>query len=1336
MTQAKATMLGTTLEGLGGLPPDGAAAGGTSGRKQKAYGARGKAERKDARRQARKRDQQQHQQAAVAIKNKKQQQQQEEVEEKQDTPKDSVGKKAGRSKSSGGRTTTSTLEALATSSAPAQAAAAAASPKRSSSHRQPSTKSAKSRGRAIEEDEVEEVEEETMDDAHSNWTEEFESDSEESDSEESDMETDQQKQRIQPAAKGDDCDAGINNTGSCNDGDNINDDDGEEVDRSTDGDVGSPPILRTRTKPYARGRNKRTIEEESDEDDNESSDEGEEVQADSADGRSNDDHGDDPIMSEENETDGSVVLHRDDDDDREQEEDQSHAQATLGGILAAAPTPAASTRGAPVLTSPHRRAATATGVASACRPRSSSRGSRHSHDAGGALALMQVQRYPEQEMANEDGEKKDEDKEEVGGDARGRASQDSFFSSKSDEITDPNGGSANDELLTQGSDITDDHNSQTKRPGTSKQRVVESPYSTNSRLSDAETFQASTGSSNGKKKKKETASMKKKRVRHYNSDDDYEAEEIERSDQRGDKSGSGAGDQDRTNKRRRRSSRQKQRENSAWYNRGAETDDDEENEFTDDADDDGDNVNDGTTSIDESDDELGGGRNGPKDSPPKLVGKKRRETSVTPKADNRSLTQLGRNAKMKKKREKSSSSASSSMNLHANANADNEDSLSFYSQSLPEVHVAKQPIVIVSKRSRGASDTKKKKVNREPTTSGCTKTSDTVDDPFMDGDPSVDAEKQDPIDEFDESQGIGFSDDNDPPSASGMENAKVLADNAAIAAKSPPADKLGEAGRKSHQRLGNGAPFSSPSVLETKLKVHEPTIKWADGLDRDADADADADDTKASSVEMKGRSARRARASDSGLVDSILAGHGQHHSPAVHQEDEDSDVGDDDDVGLDELITQPKEHRDGTSMSSSGSEGDNDDSEYQDSQLVKKSGQQQPRQKRQRMVGKATEEASALMTTAANISDSTSPAGRGKHRTPTKRVLVTITTRLRSLSRKTSQEEKDITDALKEQADLYNELQEMRSSLQPPNQLSSLLKSTESETETTVSTFSSSLNSILSAAATMDGKKIGAEGRRKRLSALCSCLRFFVDVPDGTSTGTDIFNSFSRYGIDRKGPLVLSEDMREVLSKPKILSRLLIAVQCQESIQKRSRPNEVEKSLRSQASYLSCACLSLVDPSPAIEQIISSASSRGSDSTSLSNAVGDLHKLAASLSTMDSYPKVELSLLFLVRVRKLLLASSLDGAEVHRQEVANATLKKLDKSFPSVYRKKISRLNMHALSKMGEGDGLSFCSWARECTKQCNGHARTFGCKVVCKYSKVMASFVLFKECRCRLFSS
>ena len=357
------------------------------------------------------------------------------------------------------------------------------------------------------------------------------------------------------------------------------------------------------------------------------------------------------------------------------------------------------------------------------------------------------------------------------------------------------------------------------------------------------------------------------------------------------------------------------------------------------------------------------------------------------------------------------------------------------------------------------------------------------------------------------------------------------------------------------------------------------------------------------------------------------------------------------------------------------------------------------------MVGKATEEASTLMTTAANISDSTSPAGRGKHRTPTKRVLATITTRLRSLSRKTSQEEKDITDALKEQADLYNELQEMRSSLQPPNQLSSLLKSTESETETTVSTFSSSLNSILSAAATMDGKKIGAEGRRKRLSALCSCLRFFVDVPDGTSTGTDIFNSFSRYGIDRKGPLVLSEDMREVLSKPKILSRLLIAVQCQESIQKRSRPNEVEKSLRSQASYLSCACLSLVDPSPAIEQIISSASSRGSDSTSLSNAVGDLHKLAASLSTMDSYPKVELSLLFLVRVRKLLLASSLDGAEVRRQEVANATLKKLDKSFPSVYRKKISRLNMHALSKMG--------------------HARTFVCKVVCKYSKVMASFVL-----------
>ena len=61
-------MLGTTLEGLGGsLPPAAAAGGGTtatsstSGRKQKAYGARGKAERKDARRQARKLDQHQRQ---------------------------------------------------------------------------------------------------------------------------------------------------------------------------------------------------------------------------------------------------------------------------------------------------------------------------------------------------------------------------------------------------------------------------------------------------------------------------------------------------------------------------------------------------------------------------------------------------------------------------------------------------------------------------------------------------------------------------------------------------------------------------------------------------------------------------------------------------------------------------------------------------------------------------------------------------------------------------------------------------------------------------------------------------------------------------------------------------------------------------------------------------------------------------------------------------------------------------------------------------------------------------------------------------------------------------
>ena len=61
-------MLGTTLEGLGGLAPDAAggaaATGSTSGRKPKAYGARGKAERKDARRQARRLDQHQRQQAA------------------------------------------------------------------------------------------------------------------------------------------------------------------------------------------------------------------------------------------------------------------------------------------------------------------------------------------------------------------------------------------------------------------------------------------------------------------------------------------------------------------------------------------------------------------------------------------------------------------------------------------------------------------------------------------------------------------------------------------------------------------------------------------------------------------------------------------------------------------------------------------------------------------------------------------------------------------------------------------------------------------------------------------------------------------------------------------------------------------------------------------------------------------------------------------------------------------------------------------------------------------------------------------------------------------------
>jgi len=980
---------------------------------------------------------------------------------------------------------------------------------------------------------------------------------------------------------------------------------------------------------------------------------------------------------------------------------------------------------------------------------------------------------------DEENEEGDDKQEEAEGNARdttsssiGQATQDSFFSGRSENnLTDPDGGSANDHgLLTQGSDITGEHRhphtasaaKKTKRTG-SKQRVVESPYSTNSRLSDAESFQASTGST-GKKKEKETASTKKKKGRHYDSADDYEAE-IERHDQEGGDIGSDTGGQD--HKRRRRSSRQKQQqEDSPWYTRGAETDDDEENEFVDD---DGDDVggeepmataksrrrrggegtkrrvgsstkqlgmaksNDDATSSDESNDEFGGERNGPKDSTPKSAGKKRKETSVdeTPKAGNRSLTQLGRDAKKKKKREKSASSASSSKTLNANAEADYYDSLSFHSQSQPEVNVMKQP----TKRSKGAKN--KNMGNRAPTSSGGTKTSDTIDDPFMDRDPSIDAERQDPIDEFEKIQGIGVmdSDDNDDPrSASGMGHGKVLANSAGIASESgnaessPPIDKIGEAGRKRRQRLekGDGAPFSSPSVLETNLKMYEPTVKWSaqvvqdaigssrDDEDDDVNVDADADDAKAPSGEKKGRS-RKARASEGGLDDSVLASHGQYHHP-VQQDNEDSDVGEFGEDSGDDLVefrTQPKEHlgghRRGASASSFESDGDDDDgdSEYQ---LMDKSVQQ-PRQKKRRTVGKS-DAASTLMTIAPNTSD-TASNGRGKYRTPSKRVLATITTKLRNLSRQTSQEQKDITEALKKQAELFKELQHMRSSLQSPDHFNSILKSIETETETTVSTLYSSLKFILSASATMESS-VGAEGRRKRFSALCTCLRFFVDVPD-RNLATDIFNSFSRCGSGREGSLVVSEDMRQVLSNPKILPLLLIAVQCQESIQKRSRPNEVELNLRSQASYLSCACLSLVDPSLAVEQILSSSPAHSSPSTSISSAVGDLHKLAASSSTMDSYPKVELLLLFLVRVRKILLAVSLDGAKDSRQKIANATLKNLDKSFASAYRKKMSRLNMHAPSNsdMGESDGLSFCSWARECTKQGNEYVRTFGCKAV-----------------------
>ena len=440
------------------------------------------------------------------------------------------------------------------------------------------------------------------------------------------------------------------------------------------------------------------------------------------------------------------------------------------------------------------------------------------------------------------------------------------------------------------------------------------------------------------------------------------------------------------------------------------------------------------------------------------------------------------------------------------------------------------------------------------------------------------------------------------------------------------------------------------------------------------------------------------------------------------------------------LKTQPEEglsqwHHSPSGLSSTGESDDDDDddgdSDYQSSQPMNKSDHQ-PQQKKRRIAAtsrasaRASEAASGstLITTAGDTSDFVSAAAasapaEGKCRAPSKRVLATITKKLRALSSQNSQNQKDVTEDVKKQALLYSELYEMRSLMESPAHFDSILGSVEVGTNVTVSTFSSSLKFMLST--TMDSSaKINAEGRRNRLSALCTCLRFFVDVPDVAdgNVATDVFNSFSRYGGGRPKFPIVSEDMREALSDPKIVSQLLISVQCQDSIQKRSRPNQVEIKLRAQASYLACACLSFVDPGRAIDQILSSPLSSSSESTSIKNAIGNLHRMAKSLDTMDSYSQIEMSLLFLIRIRRILLAVSRDGSNEHRKKIALKTLKKLDESLPSVYRSKTSRLNMHPPSTLDTkgGDGLPFAVWARECSKQRNGHVRTFGCKAVCEY--------------------
>ena len=1381
-----------------------AAVDGPSGRKQKAYGARGKAERKDARRQARKMDRH-HQEAAAAAaaaatiksssKNQQQQQQQQQAQAKAGIAnndeddssanaaivhgKSGSGRKAGRSRSSSA-SAGSALESLAASSSP--------KPNR---RQQLSTKSAKSRRRVMEEDTNDAYvkmaqQNDGVDDHHRDDREEEEDQGFDNMDDADTTDQDEDEEYVAEEEDGDDDNDMAAQTQAA-----------KKKKEEEEAEVGSPPI-QLRTRPYVRGRIKRTIEDEDDDEsdanaessgDDESSNEEEsddeliarqdtakkvyQEQEDNDETEGNDAR-DDMIHADEKEKDGQVL---DEDDEVEQ------AQASLGGVLAAttSTTGSAGRRTQQMLASPNRRHTSAThgaGGVSARFGRGGGGGGRHSHGGGDALALMQIQLYPEeQKMENHGNEEADE-----GNVPESQGTLESFFSGKSDEhLTDPDGDLGTGGLLTQGSDITGSNQSvsmlaaakKAKRGGMGERRVVESPYSTNSRLSDAESFQASTGIG-GKKKAERDSSLRKKKKkgrRHYDSDDDYPSE-TDRSDQEDHTDGP-----DHKHRSRRRSSRQKQqRKKSTWYAGDVETDDDEENEFVDDDEEEEEEEEAGDTNSGEeevvaasksrrrrggegakcrarsstksqrrarsnavasetnrigggSDDEVDLESSRPEDRTPKSAGKKRKESSVeeTPRADNRSLTQMGRDVK-KEKRQKSSTSSAFSSKYGTNTKFSDDgqhDSLSFHSQSQTEGSALKSRAISVSKKAKGrpTSGAKKEKRDGQDSTSGSTprvragtlsKTfvSNNIEDPFMDRDPSIEAEKEDPIDEFEESLGFGLVDSDDENELN-TEKDVILAGSTGTVevnkaeSSSPPTENMGEAGRRRRQRLQGGGPssFTSTSVLETGTKLHKPTIRWSPQVT--------GTHTKASSSKKKSRSGKEQPSEGHGFVDDDL--------DRTHSESGDED---DDDADMNALKTQPEE---GLSQwyqgSISESEGDDDgDPDYQSSQPVSKSGQQ-PRQKKRRIAARASEAASGptLMTTAGDTTDlASAAAAKGKCRAPSKRVLATITEKLRTLSSLNSQNQKYVTEALKKQTELYSELQQMRSLMESPAHFHSILESLEGGINATVSTFSFSLKFVLST--TMDSKaKIDAEGRRKRLSALCTCLRFFVgveDVADG-HVATNVFNSFSRYGGGGrlKFPIV-SQDMREVLSDPKIVSQLLIAVQCQDSIQKRSRPNQVEIKLRAQASYLSCACLSLVDPERAIDQILSSPPSSTSKSISIKNAIGNLHRLAISLDTMDSYSQVELSLLFLIRTRRTLLTGTHDGTNERRRNIALKTLKRLDESLASVYRNKISRLNMHPPSILHTkgGDGLPFTAWARECTRQGNGYVRTFGCKAVCEY--------------------